>query len=65
MGVVSNLIDGGYRVVFEKKPQTGQDLGLMVNKSTGVTFSFRRERHVWVLDAFMNLEGQNQNSNGD
>ena len=50
---VSNLVDHGYRVVFYKDVETGQDTSYMMQKGTGVTTRFRRTRNVWVLDAFV------------
>ena len=50
---VSNLVDQGYRVVFDQDAKTGQDTSYMMQKDTGVTTRFRRTRNVWVLDAFV------------
>ena len=50
---VSNLVDHGYTVVFDKDVETGQDTSYMMQKGTGVTTRFRRTRNVWVLDAFV------------
>ena len=58
LGAVSYLVDKGYKVTFEKNMSTGQDMSMMVNKHTGVTSRFRRERHVWVFDAFIGSRGQ-------
>ena len=60
---VSNLVDRGYRVVFDKDVKTGQDTSYMMHKGTGVTTRFRRTRNVWVLDAFVdNKSGSNGQS---
>ena len=56
LGAASYLVDNGYRVIFEKNMVTGQDVSLMTNKIAGVTSRFRRERNVWVLDAFVDLQ---------
>ena len=62
LGAVSYLVDKGYKVTFEKNMSTGQDMSMMVNKHTGVTSRFRRERNVWVLDAFVRSKGQVKDS---
>ena len=56
---VSNLVDNGYRVVFDKNMKTDQDTSHMIHKETGVTTRYRRTRNVWVLDAF--IDGGNNN----
>ena len=57
LGAVSHLVDNGYRVVFEKDMKTGNDTSMMVNKNNIVATRFRRERNVWVLDAYVSVEG--------
>ena len=57
---VSNLVDNGYRVVFDKNVKTNQDTSHMLHKETGVTTRYRRTRNVWVLDAFINGETNNK-----
>ena len=56
---VSNLVDNGYRVVFDKNMKTDQDTSHMIHKETGVTTRYRRTRNVWVLNAF--IDGSNNN----
>ena len=56
---VSNLVDNGFRVVFDKNMKTNQDTSHMLHKETGVTTMYRRTRNVWVLDAF--IDGENNN----
>ena len=53
LGSVSYLVDKGYRVTFDKCLRTGNDLSMMLNKKTNVTTRFRREKNVWVLDAYL------------
>ena len=55
LGAVSHLVDMGYKVVFDKDMTTGHDLSVMINKKTGITLRFRRDRNVWVLDAYVNV----------
>ena len=54
LGAVSHLVDKGYKVTFDKHMST--------DKSAGVTSRSRRERNVWVLDAFVNVDGQSKAS---
>ena len=53
LGSVSYLVDRGYKIVFDKCERTGRDLSSMVHKKTEVATRFRRERNVWVLDAYV------------
>ena len=52
LGSVSYMVDRDFRVVFDKDKLTGKDLSMMVHKPTGRTTRFRRDRNVWVLDAY-------------
>ena len=61
LGAVSYLVDHGYRVVFDKDLKTGKDISFMLHKAKNVTSRFRRERNIWVLDAFVdNSENLNE-----
>ena len=51
---VSALVDSGHRVVFDQDPETKTDLSFIVNKRTNQSIRMRRERNVWVIDAFIN-----------
>ena len=53
LGSISYLVDRGYRVVFDKCMRTGKDLSLMIKKDTCRAAKFRRERNIWVLDAYV------------
>ena len=53
MGSVSYLVDHEYRVTFDKDIKTGKDVSFMLNKATNVMSRFRRERNIWILDAFI------------
>ena len=56
---ISNLVDRGFKVVFDKNAKTDQDTSHMLNKETGVITRFRRTRNVWVLDAFVDNKSGN------
>ena len=64
LGAVSYIVGKGYRVIFDKNMVTGQDMSFMTNTNAGLTSRFLRERNVWVLDAFVNLQTKG-NSNDD
>ena len=52
LGSVSYMVDRGYKVVFDKDKDTDVDLSMMIHKETGQATRFRRDRQVWVLDAY-------------
>ena len=47
LGSVSYMTDMGFRVIFGRDEKTGVDM-----KTTGRTTRFRREKNIWVLDAY-------------
>ena len=53
---VSALVDTGHRVVFEKDESTGVDCSFIVHKATNESIRMRRDRNVWVIDAFVDEE---------
>ena len=53
LGSVSYMVDTGFRVVFDRDEETGVDLSMMVHKATGRATRFRREKNIWVLDAYV------------
>ena len=56
---VSQLVDLGYKVIFDKNLETGQDMSYMTYKAANVTSRLRRERNVWILDAYVSLDANN------
>ena len=52
MGSVAYFVDRGYQVVFDKDDDTGEDISRMTHKATGRVSRFRRQRNIWILDAF-------------
>ena len=50
---VSHLVGNRHRVVFDQDDETGKDISFITNKKTGVSIKMRRERNVWVIDAFI------------
>ena len=58
LAAVSAMVDSGHRVTFEKDMATGRDLSYIVNKTTGKVIKMRRDRNVWVIDTYVNDEGQ-------
>ena len=53
---ISYMVDHRYKVVFDRDEKTGVDLSHMYNKVTGKYLKLRRERNVWVLDATIDAE---------
>ena len=51
LGAVSYLVDNGYQVIFDKDLATDRDLSYMRHKASGRTTRYRRDRNIWVLDA--------------
>ena len=56
LGAVSDRVDKGHRVVYDKDMDTGQDLSYILNKNNGKVAKMRRDGNVWVLDAVVNQE---------
>ena len=50
---MSSLVDNRHRVVFDKDDKTGLDISFITNKVTGKSVKMRRDRNVWVIDAFV------------
>ena len=55
LGAVSYLVDNGYRVVFDKDPESGKDISHMFDKEKKTASRFRREKNIWKLDTFVSL----------
>ena len=51
LGAVSYFVDNGYQVIFDKDLATDRDLSYMRHKASGRTTRYRRDRNIWVLDA--------------
>ena len=49
---VSHLVDNKHRVVFDQD-EHGRDISFITNKTTGQSIKMRRERNVWVIDAYI------------
>ena len=58
LAAVSALVDAGHRVIFDKDVKTGVDTSFIVNKATGVSTRMRREKNVWVVDAWIEEEDE-------
>ena len=50
---VSWLVDHGHRVVFDKDVGTGRDISFITHKGSGQAIKMKRDRNVWVIDAFV------------
>ena len=56
LGSVAYFVDRGYQVLFDKDMLTGKDLSRMIHKATGRIAKFRREKNIWILDAFNSID---------
>ena len=50
---MASLVDDNHRVVFDNDEETGTDISFITHNTTGKVVRMRRERNVWVIDAFM------------
>ena len=62
LAAVSYLVDNNYRVIFDKDMATGKDVSRMIHKPSGRIARFRRERNIWILDAIIELDEENERS---
>lgn len=53
LAAVSALVDSRHRVIFDQDDETGADCSFIIDKSTGHSTKMRRERNVWVVDAYV------------
>ena len=65
LAAVSALVDAGNKVVFDRDDKTGLDISLIVNKKSGLYTKLRRERNVWVVDAWVEEEDDDDLNNVD
>ena len=56
LAAVSALVDSNHRVVFDKDMKTGADISFIIDKRTNLSTKMRRERNVWVIDAWIDEE---------
>ena len=60
LAAVSALVDDNHRVVFDKDMNTGTDLSFITNKATNESIWMRRENNVWVIDAYVEADSDNE-----
>ena len=53
LAAVSALVDAGHRVTFDQDDTTGVDTSFITHKESGRSTRMRRERNVWVIDAYL------------
>ena len=56
LAAVSALVDANHRVIFDKDEKSGVDISFITDKATGVSTKMRRDRNVWVVDAWIDEE---------
>ena len=49
---VSYLVDHNHRVVFDQDLDTSKDVSFITDKTNGEPIKMRRDRNVWVIDAY-------------
>ena len=60
---VSALVDSGHVVTFNRDDATGIDTSFITHKESGRSTRMRRERNVWVIDAYLEDDmGRNADS---
>ena len=64
LAAVSSLVDSRHRVIFDKNEKTGADVSFIIDKTTGMSTKMRRERNVWVVDAWLEEGEPGDNSSG-
>ena len=53
LAAVSALVDAGHRVVFDRDENSKLDTSFITHKASGNSLKMRRERNVWVIDAYL------------
>ena len=48
-------------MVFDKDEKTGVDVSFIIDHNTGVRTKMRRDRNVWVVDAWIEEEVEDPN----
>ena len=56
LAAVSALVDSNHKVVFDRDMKTGADISFIIDKKTGISTRMRRERNIWVIDAWIDEE---------
>ena len=55
---VSYLVDHNHRVVFDQDADTGEDISFITNKANGEAIKMRRDKNVWVIDAYLEEDAE-------
>ena len=55
---VSYLVDHNHRVVFGQDADTGEDISFITNKTNCEAIKMRRDRNVWVIDAYIEEDAE-------
>ena len=58
LAAVSSLVDSGHRVVFDRDEETGIDTSFITHKATGASIKMRRDRNIWVIDAYLEEDAE-------
>ena len=60
---VASLVDSGHKVTFDQDDRTGEDISFITNKRTGQQIKMRRDRNVWLVDAYIEDDGNGEKPN--
>ena len=55
---VSYFVDHKHRVVFDQDDETGEDISFITDKSSGDVIKMRRDKNVWVIDAYIEEDAE-------
>ena len=55
---VSYLVDNNHRVVFDQDEETAENISFITDKTSGDVIKMRRDKHVWVIDAYIEEEAE-------
>ena len=55
---VSYLVDNRHRVVFDQDDETGEDISFLTDKASGDVIKMRRDKNVWVIDAYIEEDAE-------
>ena len=64
LAAVSALVDSGHRVIFDRDEITKMDASFILHKSSGKSIKMRRDRNVWVIDAYVEESEDEDNGSG-
>ena len=55
---ISDRMDRRCRVMFDQDDDTGEDISFITNKVNGQAIKMRRDKNVWVVNAYIDDEAE-------